>query len=408
MNSLNLMRNAMSRTRNWARLMELEASIHKKTWTNHDAILEWANTQVVKNSENLEEQGLIVQTGRDLRLEVLSNFRNKYCKHSVLRVLVHLPSKKVSPAGHSIFSNLIESFNYLGVACESVKSGDEFRGQLTSFLPSVFLSSDHEQYINSVDWDAIADYQKKHELYVGLTASIAEYGNTPLLQRLSWAKRQNISFYYSFRSPEYIRDRSAYNQFFSEGYNIYSVEFGANPLHYYPVGGFKKDLPYIFFGSTNSDKRQRYIDWLTPILKKYPGFIDGPGWKKINKNASINTNRYLYARAKIGINLHIDDQVDWASELNERSYILGACGVPQLIDNPKLFNMRFSEDNMFQANTPEEYFELFEHILASPQEAENKALLALKEVYKKHTTFHRSEQFILNLLRHIDMGNKIY
>jgi spore maturation protein CgeB len=233
---------------------------------------------------------------------------------------------------------------------------------------------------------------------VGLTASLEEYGNTSLSSRLSWAKKNQIDFYYSFRSIEYFSSREEYSPFFSEGFEIYPIEFGANPLIYYPVYSDVKDCDFVFLASSNQDKQQRYSDWLQPLLRKYSGFLDGPGWSKINQYADRQVHRYIYSRAKVGINLHIDDSVDWASELNERTYILAACGVPQLIDNPKLLNQRFSRNSMFQADTPKEYYDLFKHIINSPEEAGFKALSALEEVYKKHTTFHRADAFLRNFI----------
>ena len=117
----------------------------------------------------------------------------------------------------------------------------------------------------------------------------------------------------------------------------------------------------------------------------------------MNSAIPMNLNRFIYARARVGINLHLDEQVIWANELNERTYTLAACGVPQLIDSPKLLGARFSEGAMFQANSAKEYLDLFHHILSSPDEAQAKATIALEEVYAKHTTFHRAEIFINQL-----------
>ncbi len=126
--------------------------------------------------------------------------------------------------------------------------------------------------------------------------------------------------------------------------------------------------------------------------------IDGPGWAGVKQWAPPPTHRFLYARAKVGINLHIQDSLDWPSELNERTYILAACGVPQLVDDAKLLSQRFSDDSMFVARTPREYNELFNEILANPELAQQRALKAQREVFKRHTTFQRAEGFALDLL----------
>ena len=206
-----------------------------------------------------------------------------------------------------------------------------------------------------------------------------------------------IDFYYNFGAPEYLKEREDFRRFFEEGYQIHSIEFGANPLLYFPVDGIDRDIPFVFLGSSNADKHKRYIEWFGQIFKEHPGFINGPGWKGMSSSIKMNLNRFIYARAKVGINLHVEDQVSWANELNERTYTLAACGVPQLIDNPKLLLDRFSEGAMFQASSPKEYLNLFHHILASPEEAQKRAILSLEEVYNKHTTFHRAEGFIKQL-----------
>ena len=149
--------------------------------------------------------------------------------------------------------------------------------------------------------------------------------------------------------------------------------------------------------SSNPDKQKRYSEWLTQIFTSYPGFLDGPGWIKLKSYAPKAAHRYLYARAKVGINLHIEDSIDYASELNERTYILAACGIPQLIDNPKLLKNRFSDGAMFHAKSPKEYLDLFNYILTSPEDAQARVALSLEEVYGKHTTFHRAESFVKQL-----------
>lgn len=385
-------------TQSQFKLRSFERSIHPDTWKQHDSILDWAMGQVDSGNQSSRDESLIVRRGQELRDNVLLKFRNKYDSLEGLRILIHVPSKEKSPGGYSLFSNLADSICFLGVPCETLEWSESIGEKLTSFRPTIFMSSDKDIYLDRIDWSTIQRYRVSYPLFVGLTASIAAYGNTPLLQRLRWAKRHRVDFYYSFRSPQYLNIREDYKPFFSEGYPIYTVEFGANPLHYYPVGGVNRDLPYVFLASSNPDKQQRYKDWLKSMFANYPGFLDGPGWTKLKNVAPSSTHRFLYARAKVGINLHIDDSINWASELNERTYILAACGVPQLIDNPKLLSDRFSSNAMFQGESPAEYNDIFKMLIESPDVGEAKALIAIEEVFEKHTTFHRAEMFIKQLM----------
>jgi spore maturation protein CgeB len=102
----------------------------------------------------------------------------------------------------------------------------------------------------------------------------------------------------------------------------------------------------------------------------------------------------MCARAKVALNLHIQNQIDWPSELNERTYNLAACGVPQLIDAPKLLFKRFQPDSFFVASSPAEYQKYFRFALNDPKEGQRRALQAQREVFEKHTIFHRAEAFI--------------
>lgn len=400
---INKIFNRINRYINALQFRIFENKIDKRTWQNHDEILQWAESLAHLSESELQEQILasnepIVRKGYELRQKVLAQFRDKYTDET-MKIMIHLPSKESSPGGYSLFSNLAESFKFIGIQTELLLVGEDIKSKLKEFKPNIFLSSDSKVYTSKIDWEAVNEYKKSYNLKVGLTASIEEYGNSPLKPRLKWAKDIGIDFYYSFRAQEYFNTRAEYRPFFEYGYKILSVEFGANPLLYFPLPNTIKDLDYVFLASSNGDKQKRYFEWLPKIVTRYFGFIDGPGWHKISRWASQPTHKFLYARAKIGINLHIDDSIDWASELNERTYILAACGVPQLVDNAKLLENRFSSEAMFKASTPKEYEELFEYMLTHPDECQKRALIALEEVYTKHTTFHRADGFIQQLKR---------
>ena len=380
-----------------------ENRMQKKIWKGHDEVLSWADDNVLsEDMQKLEGDCLnsddpIVKKGFNLRQKSLKNFRNKYKKEIGIRILIHLPSKSISPGGYSTFNNLSDSLSFLGISTKTIKVGKNISDVFIKFKPTIFISSDNKLYLDKIDWKYIKEYRKDNNLKIGLTASIEAYGNTPLQGRLEWAKKHGIDFYYSFRAKEYLNSRVDYNLFFKYGYRIHSIEFGANPLLYFPVPSMKKDIDFVFLASSNLDKQKRYFEWLPSIVNNYVGFIDGPGWSKTSQWASQPTHKYLYSRAKVGLNLHIDDSIDWASELNERTYILAACGVPQLIDNAKLLDGRFSKQAIFKAKNPHVYANMFEYMLNNKDECRKRAIKALEEVFERHTTFHRAEKFILEL-----------
>jgi hypothetical protein len=389
----------LSKIASLARFRLFERSIHHDTRIGHDKVLAWALQQADGSGSEAEHaRDEVAREGIALVEAVRREFGGKYSRSAAApRIMIHLPPVERSPGGHSLFRNLGESLRFIGIPTELVTWTDPFAERIDTFRPTVFLSSDAPDYLGRIDWRYFAAYRADHPCLVGLTASIPEYGNSPLPGRLRWAAEHEVDFYYSFRAPAYLESRRSYRPFFEEGYRILSVEFGANPLLYRPVPGVARDLDYVFLASSNSDKRPRYYEYLAGILAEHPGFINGPGWSHSRAIARAEVHRFLYARARVGINLHIADSIDWPSELNERTYILAACGVPQLVDGAKLLPDRFPADAFFVADNPRDYQRLFGEILAHPEEAFRRARVALRHVFARHTTFHRAEAFLQQL-----------
>ncbi len=335
-----------------------------------------------------------VRQGWELKRQVERQFGNLYSGRTSERILIHVPDPVHSPAGYSLFTNLAESLDYVGVpTCMLVWNADT-QAVLNQFLPTVLLSSDDEHYRARIDWPAVSRHKAAHKFRVGLTASIEAYGNSPLSERLSWAQAHNVDFYYTFRDEDYVRARIDYQSFFDAGYPMLFLPFGANILHYYPVAGFDRDMDFVIMATRKSE----HMSHMKAIVGRHAGFIDGPGWKHVQDfRFNRERDRYIYARAKIGLNVHLPEQIDWACEVNERTYQLAACGVPQLLDHPKLIDKLFGPDSLFIADNPKDYARLFETILENPEMASARALSAQKELFAKHTTFHRAASLLQQL-----------
>jgi hypothetical protein len=336
----------------------------------------------------------LVRQGWALKKEVESHFKELYAGKTDERILIQVPAPAFSPAGYSLFSNLAESLEFIGVPTRILAWEGDARQVLEEFRPTVLLSSDHESYLSRIDWNAVAQYKVINKLRVGLTASLEEYANTPLKGRLDWAREHGVDFFYTFRDEAYVQERVEYRPFFDAGYKMVYLPFGANILHYYPVAGFNRDLDFVLMASRKSE----HMSYMKDIVRSHAGFIGGPGWRHV-RNFSFNRarDRYIYARAKVGLNVHLPEQIEWACEVNERTYQLAACGVPQLVDHPKLLDELFSRNAVFVADTPAQYTQLFRVIMRQPELAQQRALLAQKEVFARHTTFHRSDWLMLQL-----------
>jgi len=389
--------------RSWARI-NFDHSIHAHTTKNHDKIVADAEF-ALKNKEIYESEDayaespdLLARQGYALKKQVEKTYKDRYSGNSIERIAIHVPDPAYSPAGYSLFTNLAECLDYIGVPTHILGWDDNTKDVIDKFNPTVLLTSDHASYLERIDWEAIRIYREANHLKIGLTASLAEYDNTPLDERLGWAKEHEIDFYYSFRDETYVSEREEYKPFFDAGHKILYLPFGANILHYYPVAGFNRDIDFVLIAS----KKREHTIYMKDIVKRHYGFIDGPGWKHApNFNFNRDRDRYIYARAKVGLNVHLFGQIDWACEVNERTYQLAACGVPQVIDHPKLLDQLFSMDALFIAETPKQYTEYVETIINCPKTGQERALIAQIEVFDKHTTFHRADSF-MQQIRELD------
>lgn len=338
----------------------------------------------------------LIRQGWALKKEVERHFKGLHTGKTGERILIHVPAPDFSPAGYSLFTNLAESLDFIGVPTRILTWEVDTRQALEVFKPTILMTSDHESYLARIDWSAIAQYKTANKLKVGLTASLEEYDNTPLKGRLGWARQNGVDFFYSFRDEAYVQERTEYRPFLDAGYKILFLPFGANILHYYPVAGFDRDLDFVLMATRKSE----HISYMKDIVRSNVGFIDGPGWKHVQDfHFNRERDRYIYARAKVGLNVHLPEQLDWACEVNERTYQLAACGVSQLVDHPKLLNKLFSPDAVFVADTPAQYTRLFRDIMRQPELAQQRALLAQREVFARHTTFHRADSFVMQLAK---------
>lgn len=385
--------------RSWEKLV-FNLSLRAETVAMHGQVLAKAEAALAHHGAHESDDACltspdpVVRQGWALKRQVENEFLGRYAESLSERVLIQVPPPAYSPAGYSLFTNLAESLEFIGIPTQILGWDSDTRAVLDQFRPTVLLSSDHSGYLQRINWGDIQSYKRKAQLCVGLTASLQEYENTPLAERLEWAQKHGVDFYYSFRDEGYVTTRTEYQPFFEAGYKMVYLPFGANILHYYPVAGFDRDLDYAIMATRKSE----HASFMAGIARKYWGFIDGPGWRHTQAfHFNRDRDRYVYARTKVGLNVHLPEQLQWACEVNERTYQLAACGVPQLVDHPLLIDKIFSQDALYVADTPVQYLQMFQEIMHKPERAVERALKAQKEAFTRHTTFHRADYFVQQL-----------
>lgn len=372
--------------------MANEIQVHPQTILQHKIIYNWAISQNIKKYKKTK---LFDSEFAKLKSKYFYKYKSKK-----LRLLIHCPPLELSAGGYSLFSNIAESAEFMGIKAQLLNFNEDPIKIIKKFRPTIFLTSDNKEYLDKINWDNFLKLKKQRDFLFGLSASTSEDCNHNLKNRIKLAKDRGVDFYYSFRNQDYVKKRKAYKPFFDAGFRVHSLEFASNPLRYFPLENIMRDLNYVFLASTNKDKWQQYDAYLFPIAKKAPGFINGPGWLwSRNSSLTKSYHPFVYARARIGINLHIPISIKQPSELNERVYILACSGVPQLTDNARLLGKYFAKDSLYIAKNPQQYKQLFFHILKNPNEAQLRADKALKTVLRKHTYFHRIDNFFNQLTK---------
>jgi hypothetical protein len=390
----------------WKRFRDFERSIHPDTWAGQAAVLQWldrvAPTPDGGDLPQLDPASAdpVVRQFAHCWARLERAFRGKHAGLAATqRVLIDLPSFQLTPAGHSLLRNLGSALEFCGTPVHYWREPTRFAACLDGFRPTVLVSLDHNWWYDPASAlrrnvvEAVRDYQRTGRLVLGLTSNHFPTDPKVLRRRLDEARAVGVQFFISFQAEPFVRSR--YRPYTDRGFRVCSLEFGANPLVFHPVPGVERDLNFVYLASSNYEKLDRTVAYLREVFRDYPGVLLGPGWPRAAADQLPDHQlRYLYARARVGVNLHVPFQVRSASELNERAYNLASCGAPQLLDNPALLPQRLGPASVYSAATPEEYGRLFRHILAHPDEAAGRAVNALGEVLGRHTVFHRVDQLV--------------
>lgn len=366
-----------------------EQNINPSTVNNQHKLIQWAKDMC----DNKIHNGDI---NEDIDIKKIKAKYFNYFENKKLVFFIQLPTAAESPGVFSLFGNLIETLQYMGIQAFPFHRFTDLKNLFTYNTPNVILAASDRLFIKDWLWDDLHILKKKHSFSIGLTASIDDDGvNNPLTKRLILAKKNGVDFYFSWVNKAFIDYREGFQPYRDFNYQIFSMPLGANLLKFQPISlNLEKDLDYVFLGSFN---HMQYIKYFSNIFRDSSGFIGGMGWNRFGW-VDNHLHSWLYARAKVGLNINGIGQRQWASEVTERTYILAAAGVPQITDNTPLLQTIFGPNEVFVAGSPKEYDALYRYILKNPDLASNYAKKAKERILSNHTTFHRAENLVNDIL----------
>ncbi|MEE8403842.1 MAG: glycosyltransferase, partial [candidate division Zixibacteria bacterium] len=282
------------------------------------------------------------------------------------RILLHRPD---NGAIKYLFDSWAETLNIMGLQTLLLNWHDNTKETFQSFQPTVFITVGDPAYVERLDLEFIANYQQQHELKIGHITNLQD--NYELCDFL-------ITFHLNPAGDK---------RFDLLEKPLVSVPFGINPNQHY-MRPAKQVWDFFFVGTNSQLKAEQGDKLLMPIVNSYRGILAGLGWNRGFREISVSDSALLYNFAKVLPNFHLESQYDRFDEVNERTFIIPACGGFELVDNPVAMKELFDENEMAVASSPQEYKELFEYYLNNPDQRLPFIQNGMRKVWSKYTLFH--------------------
>lgn len=344
------------------------------------------NININKESKEYIMQSQIVDEGKSLRKNLLEKYKDSY-KNKHFKFLIYSPVN-----GYWKYSFLAwqQALNYMGIDADIIY---EINPDIDYSSYDTSITIGISDYINnSFRNQSITSIKNK----IGIVS--VQLNNDEMdLVNVQSCKKFNFKFLIS-SLVEQTNSSSLYN-WINNNINIINIPFGFNPLNYYPEN-VKKVYDYFFVGTNSYVKYKETEEYLMPILNKYQnGILRGAGWGNNIPELHPNNTNFFYNRSKINLNYHLDMQKQIRNEVNERTFVIASCGGFQLVDNPKLINEFYTEEDMVIVSDEYEYVEKFQYYLNKPLERLEKSHNALVKTYAKECSlFNRLEKILQQII----------
>ncbi len=327
----------------------------------------------------------IVQQGHALRSGLLREYAGKYAADG-RKMLLLSPD---NGAWRYTFQSWKSVLEYMGVSVDLVTTIDR---QIDYGCYDIFLTIANPAFINQTTVNRTIQRIGNR---IGIAAKdsfspVNSAGDLDLLHYLV----QEKPFQFLITSSNETGIKYAFADWLKQGVKIYSVPFGFNPLIHYPEY-VQKEYDYFFVGHNSYLKAEETQKYLAAIFQQYRGVLRGTGWDASVSELSPQDVRTYYNRAKINLNYHLKVQKEQENEVNERTYIIGACGGFQLVDNPKYLSHLYGGKEMAIAGDEREYLDMFKHYLNKSDERLEMSYHALVKTYKnKSSLFTRMDDWL--------------
>jgi len=371
--------------------------VRKYQKKNKRLILEYSNSLLSDNKNFIDnkdkEFNELFEVGNSLRNQLFEKYTN-LLQSSRIKILLHLPPIKFSPAANSWLLNFQIALSYLGIETDFF-----WDSLLEEQLDDVnYIIGIGAEYIsNKINWPLVQKAKIKSNIKVILQTTFDVENHNDAKIFIKDYQNKGVDYFFSFDSQDFNEQSQLISLFKQNNTTLFSIEFSANPIIHYPSKFIEPKYDFVFIGSSNYDKIARYNLYFPKIVKKYNGLIIGTGWKWCNDfSHSAERDSSVYSKSKIGINIHLETQIKYKRQLNERAYILAAFGIPQITDHAAIIDLSFPEIGVV-ADSSKDFLDGIDYLLHNKSSANDNAFKALNAVYSNHNTFLRASNFVKQL-----------
>lgn len=322
-----------------------------------------------------EHEQFIKERNHSLRNRSLSEYENKY-KDYGFRFLLHYPN---NGAIRYLMEGWRMILNHMGIPAVFLPLGFSIEEVLKSYKANIFITC--EEFGLQFDPKVIQD----RGILVGKVGSHKEVMTHPCHFVIDFSMNEKEPNTHVFGCP------------------LVRIPFGCNPLIHYIDRDLTPVHDWGYFGTYTGSKAETMLKVFNGLIpKNLYGFLGGVGVPQIRGQKNlilggeipVEMARSFYSHTLVNLNFHQKGQIEEYIDVNERTFIIPACGGFQISDHPMAMDDIFTDDTITAIGDPKLYVELVEHFVQNPQKRLDQIEDSQELVFTRYTLFHSMEKLM--------------
>ncbi|HLD60188.1 MAG TPA: glycosyltransferase [Candidatus Bilamarchaeaceae archaeon] len=326
------------------------------------------------------------------------------------RILWQCPRFNPYFADYYINMNYKDAFVDLGYTFDFLTGEDDLIEKVNRFKPDILVTATQNEYFEKLDIEWL-NKKRKEGLFVIVAVEALEHydplyrlENKPERIRLIQEGKLGDMFFGNneLERMKGFKEKTGYKYHFLPLAANHKVQFGST--HF-----VEKKYECAYVGNYMLSKKEKFAGYIDPLKNKHNLKLIGNNWTltdraiaKIHRmlkikqkpKITLDQERELYWKTKIGLNLHEKKQAIEGLDVNERTFKVPACGCFELCDANKSVYKYFAKDEVILAEDEKDWYEKIEYYLENDEEREKIAEKGYQRVQKEHLYTHRVKKMI--------------